>query len=353
MAIGQISTSVTIINDGVIVGYDGISFTNMGSSAESIIAAGSGVEVSGAMFKATTDTTPNASSWTAIATASTAYLILTPSGTTPTQILTASYTITPPTWDTAKQGWYGSAPSTIRYIFRVYKNDTSSHTKKIIMDKRNLFFGEREVLTSASASALSWIVPACVTKIDVTVIGGGGGGGGGGGSGAVGGGGGGGAGISYNKFLNKTYFTSTDESFSYSIGQGGAGGAATTASTGLSGATGGSTIWNAAHTCVGCAGGKGGNKISYLGGTGGKGGLANNSYYYQSFGFNGGDVGIESISAYGGNGGGSIGGGGGGRAADVGENGWNAYGYGGGGGGGGGGGAAGGSGMRGAIIIEY
>lgn len=129
----QISTSVTIINSGL-KGFIALSLTNFTSTAVSAIASGSAVEVAGAFFLADGDITINASSWTAITTASTAYLALTPSGSAGSQTIAAAWTATAPVWSTSKQGWYATAASSVRVVASAYKDGptTSASSKKII-----------------------------------------------------------------------------------------------------------------------------------------------------------------------------------------------------------------------------
>ena len=107
MAGSQISTSVTIINS--LLGYQAVSLTNMTTSAESLIAAGSKVEIASAFFTFSGDETPNASSWTACGAGNTCYITVIPAGTAGSQTVTAEYTDTAPIWSTSKQGWYASA----------------------------------------------------------------------------------------------------------------------------------------------------------------------------------------------------------------------------------------------------
>ncbi len=125
MAFNQIATSVSIISTGL-KGYQAISLTNFDTSAESVIASGSAVEIANAFFLADGDITPQASTWTAITTANTAYITLTPSGTAGSQIVTAKYSDTTPVWSTSKQGFYLSAASNIRAIAGVYKGGTTA-----------------------------------------------------------------------------------------------------------------------------------------------------------------------------------------------------------------------------------
>jgi hypothetical protein len=116
------------------IGYQGISLTNLNTSAASSIAAGSKIEVAGSWFSYASDDLPNASSWTAITTATTAYLQLVPSGTAGSQILSASWTATEPVWSTSKQGWYASAGSASRVVVSAYKSGTSSQEYKHIFN---------------------------------------------------------------------------------------------------------------------------------------------------------------------------------------------------------------------------
>ncbi len=129
----QIVTGITIINS--LNGFQAISLTNMTTSAETIITAGSKVEIAGAFFHFPTDSTPQASTWTVIATGNTAYITLTPSGTAGSQILTAKWSDTTPEWSDSKQGWYLTAASVIRYIGGCYKETSdASYESKFLMD---------------------------------------------------------------------------------------------------------------------------------------------------------------------------------------------------------------------------
>jgi len=180
MAFDQISTSVSIISSGLI-GYQGISLTDFTLSSASLIATGSAIEIAGAYFKATVDITPNASSWTAITSNTTAYLTLTASGTAGSQILSAAWTNTAPTWSTSKQGWYASAASVVRVVATAYKNGATSYLGKRILNNeqdilpvKHNWQGEVVLITTGSGL---WTVPSDVYKIRVTCVGGGGGGG--------------------------------------------------------------------------------------------------------------------------------------------------------------------------------
>ncbi len=128
----QISTSVTIINS--LLGFQAISLSNMSTSAATVITAGSKCEIKSAFFNFPTDLTPNASSWTAIATANTAYLVLTPAGSAGTQTVSASWTQTAPVWSDSAQGWYTSTGSIVRHIGGVHKSGATSYDDKFLLD---------------------------------------------------------------------------------------------------------------------------------------------------------------------------------------------------------------------------
>jgi hypothetical protein len=194
-------------------------------------------------------------------------------------------------------------------------------------------------------SGTSWTVPAGVTSIKVTAIGGGGSGG----CGSWSSGGGGGGGMSQAVVTGLT----PSSSISYSIG---AGGSACTAASNNSGNSGGSTVFGPANgTTLTSNGGAGGTANGANGGTSGSaaGGSASGGTINIT-----GQSGSGSAAYYiqhGGAGGSSANSFGLGGAAVMGPgvtNGNPGTGYGGGGGGGGGGGTA-GAGTSGAVVIEY
>lgn len=151
MATGaQIVTSVTIINS--LLGYNGVSLTDYSTSALTTIAAGSKLEIGGAFFHWATAETPVASSWTAIATASTAYLKCTPSGSAGTQISTARWSSVTPVWSTAKQGWYASAASIARVVASAYKTSATQQDKKrLLLGKQAFGIDERTTIHADGA----------------------------------------------------------------------------------------------------------------------------------------------------------------------------------------------------------
>lgn len=145
----------------------GLSLTEYSTSAAAAIAAGSVVEIAGAFFTFASDETINASSWTAITTGTTAYIALTPSGTAGSQVVTAAYTATAPTWRDDLQGWYASAASSTRVIGTVYKAGATSYYPKYIygpmQDNKylaNSLYSSGPVTASSSLSVSGYFYPS-------------------------------------------------------------------------------------------------------------------------------------------------------------------------------------------------
>jgi len=285
MSASQVPTSVTIIDS--LCGFQAISLTSFDTSAECAIAAGSKLEIAGAFFNFTTDTTPSASSWSSVSTATTAYIQCVPSGTVGSQILTVTYTSTAPTWRDDLQGWYASAGSTTRVVASVYKGESTSYWYKKILYPRqeatgNDLYDNKGNIVNAHGSTTftsSGTFSAPVTTVYIT-------GTGGGGAGSAGitvtTGGIGGAAGAY--VYRKSYTVIPNETITVTIGA--AGGNVTVSSTSIAlTLTGGSSI--------GALGGAGGVCVVLGSGAGGRG---------ENFGGYGGD------SGYGGGGGGGGGG---------------------------------------------
>lgn len=91
--------SVMLTLDKAFKGFHQVSLTNYNTTSESAIAAGSVVEVNGALYKFDSD-----ENITGSPSNGTVYIYLVPSGDT----VTAAYTNTAPTWSDSKQGWYGT-----------------------------------------------------------------------------------------------------------------------------------------------------------------------------------------------------------------------------------------------------
>jgi hypothetical protein len=106
-------------------GYIGLSLTNYSNSSLPAIASGSYVEISGALYGFSSD---EAISGTATS-SSTNYIYIQPSD------ITAHWTVTAPTWSTAKNGWY-DAGETNRYVGGCYYDGTN-YTGKWVYDKQD------------------------------------------------------------------------------------------------------------------------------------------------------------------------------------------------------------------------
>lgn len=140
MAFSQVVAGITKI-DSCFNGNYGISLTNISTSAASLIASGSYIVINSAYFIADADVTPNATSWSIITTATTAYLGLTASGTAGSQILEASWHSSPPVFVPAQNGWYVSGSSNIRIVASVYKNSHTSYLQKQLINYGQSFPG--------------------------------------------------------------------------------------------------------------------------------------------------------------------------------------------------------------------
>lgn len=244
MAGSQIPTSVTIIAS--LKGYQAISLNNYSTSAAASIAAGSVVEIAGAFFTFVADETPDASTWTSLATGATGYIALTPSGTAGSQIVSVTYTATAPTWRDDFQGWYASAASTTRVIGTVYKTDTPSYNNKKLFD-----FQQDSSDTSGYkvyTSSGYFFVPPNVSTVYITGTAAGGNGGNGNTTLSGGGGGGGGEII-----LTKGFSVTPLATIPITIGEPGS-----------------NTMFGAVSFNCGSSGG---NAVGAVGGAGGSGGI--------------------------------------------------------------------------------
>ena len=132
--------SVMLTLDKAFKGFHQASLTNYNTTDESAIAAGSVVEVNGALYKFDSD-----ESITGSPSDGTVYIQLVPSGDT----ITAAYTNTAPTWSDSKQGWYGTGGSAnyryLEFIFIktgsnwVYKDLIKQSFKKTYFDLYEYF----------------------------------------------------------------------------------------------------------------------------------------------------------------------------------------------------------------------
>jgi hypothetical protein len=124
MAGAQVTIMANQVEDQRL-GFQAISLTHYDDTAEPQIAAGSVVEIGGALFEFAA--LESISGLSGIANNSDVYVKLTVSGSS----VTASGVTTPaPTWDTAKQGWYSGAE---RYVFALRKDGSGNYTNKRLL----------------------------------------------------------------------------------------------------------------------------------------------------------------------------------------------------------------------------
>jgi hypothetical protein len=96
------------------------------ATTEITIKNGSEVEVAGALYEFQADETESGGTWAGIGANNTVYVYVVPAGSTATFI----YSITAPTWDTSKQGWYNG---TSRAVVSLYKDAGNLYQKKCIL----------------------------------------------------------------------------------------------------------------------------------------------------------------------------------------------------------------------------
>ncbi len=116
------------------VTYQGLSLTNYDNTALPAIAAGSLVEVAGALFKFASEEA--ITGWAGVGVGA-AYIKLVPAGTDPDTV-TAEFTDTAPAWSDAKQGWYGTGGNANnKYVAGLYKVDAATYSKKYLFHSIN------------------------------------------------------------------------------------------------------------------------------------------------------------------------------------------------------------------------
>lgn len=115
------------------LGFIGLSLTNYDNNSAPQIAAGSCIEISGSIFKFPSNDsitgTPSSGNIN--------YIMLTVSGSGDSQIVTASWMITAPTWNTSKQGWY-DATNAKRYVGGCYYDGTNYIAKGVFFTHNDL-----------------------------------------------------------------------------------------------------------------------------------------------------------------------------------------------------------------------
>jgi hypothetical protein len=121
MAFGQVSTVNAAMIEKQRRGFAAVSLTEFSTLLEPQIAAGSLVEISDSLFE--TDALESITGWAGIANSSVVYIKLTVTGAS----VSASFTITVPTWSTSKNGWYIGSD---RVIGGLYKDSGGNYAQK-------------------------------------------------------------------------------------------------------------------------------------------------------------------------------------------------------------------------------
>lgn len=105
-------------------GWLQLTLTNPSGTSEPAIAAGSAVEVGGAMY--TFDSEEAITGWSGISDDTNVWIKVVPSGSS----ITAEFTDTDPTWSDAKQGWYDSND---RYVGWLRRDSSSLYSYKHVL----------------------------------------------------------------------------------------------------------------------------------------------------------------------------------------------------------------------------
>ncbi len=145
MAGAQITVALTQL-ESQRFGYHSISLTNLGSTAEPEIAAGSKVEIGGALFNFAAP--ESITGWGGIANDSVVWIKLVVAG----AAVTAVFTTTAPTWSTSKQGWYSGLD---RYIAGLYKDGSALYAGKHLLECRQTVFVRSTELIGYQAVSLT------------------------------------------------------------------------------------------------------------------------------------------------------------------------------------------------------
>lgn len=156
-------TNLMQVLDATRLGFSAIELTEWTTSTVPKIAAGSKVEVNGAMYKFDADETITGSPSDGLV-----YIKVVPSG----DSITAEFTNTAPVWRNDLHGYYESAVSVNRYVATVQKA-TSSYTRKRVYAWRYLQPMQYETLqsdTSVGAAAPSTQTFTLSFSFEVTAL---------------------------------------------------------------------------------------------------------------------------------------------------------------------------------------
>jgi len=140
MAGSQVTTDILQLQKQRL-GYQGASLTNFDNDNEPQVAAGSKVEVGGALFEFAAP--ESITGWAGIGNGNDVYIKLTVAGVS----ITASFTTSPPAWSTSKQGFYDALE---RYLFKLYKDAGGNYTNKhFLLPLQREEIGELEIADGA------------------------------------------------------------------------------------------------------------------------------------------------------------------------------------------------------------
>jgi hypothetical protein len=119
-------TALMNATNSIFTGYNALTLTHMNDTTVPAIAAGSKIEVNGALFISATETAITGSPSDGVV-----YIYIDPSGPS------AVFTNTAPTWSDSKQGWYGTGgTANCRYVGNFWKSGTS-YTNKLYTGHSN------------------------------------------------------------------------------------------------------------------------------------------------------------------------------------------------------------------------
>ncbi|UCF13197.1 MAG: hypothetical protein JSW06_02790 [Thermoplasmatales archaeon] len=152
-------TSLMETVDDQRTGFHAVSLTNYGNTTVPAIAAGSKIEVNGALFEFGSDETITGSPSNG-----TVYIKTVPS----VSSITAEFTNTPPTWDDEKQGWYESATNNRYLNFIMTKSGSNYIGKEYFSDRYADIIGAgngKTVIMQAIKTSTQVIADAVNTKI--------------------------------------------------------------------------------------------------------------------------------------------------------------------------------------------
>jgi hypothetical protein len=128
-------------------GYQAISLDSLITTAAVTIKSGSVVEVAGALYEFQADETESGGTWAGIGNSNVVYIYIVPAGSTATFI----YSVTAPTWDSSKQGWYNG---TSRAVVSLYKDAGGLYQSKYLLPSSQsspLPGGARNIIKTSGA----------------------------------------------------------------------------------------------------------------------------------------------------------------------------------------------------------